>query len=104
MWRFLELHLHKIICLVLFATTISQISVLYLALLAFLLALVVPVPFINALTYPLLSLYLGTVTILKMVYQFPVISPDRFSFSPDTPRCMPINVSGKGVVMEGVWL
>ena len=93
-WRFLELHLHKVICLVLFATTITQISLMYWALLIFLLTLVVPIPFINPLTYPLMTFYLGLVTIVKMVYQVPVVMESHFEFSSGRNRCMDVEVSG----------
>ena len=88
-WRFLELYLHKIIVLTLFATAISQVSVLYWFLLLLVVVFVVPIPYINPLTYPLLTLYLGVVTVAKMVYQFPVISDEEINFpSSGEQNCM----------------
>lgn len=78
-WRFLELHLHKIIVIVLFATSISQISILYWLLLVFVICMV-PLSLMNTLTYPLVTLYLGVVTIMKTIYQFPVILESYFEF------------------------
>ena len=78
-WRFLELHLHKIVVLTLFAATLSQISVLYWILLI-LVVIIVPLSYLNPLTFPLVTLYLGVVTVVKMIYQFPVIHEDDFDF------------------------
>lgn len=80
LWRFLELHMHKIVCLTLFATTISQISVLYWILLVFLVFIVVPLPYMNTLTYPIVTLYLGIITVVKTIFQFPVILEKYFTF------------------------
>ncbi len=81
-WRFLELHLHKIICLTLFAAAISQISVFYLILLVFVI-LILPLPYMNPLTFPLVTLYLGFVTLLKMIFQTPIVR-ERYLNFPDS--------------------
>ncbi len=72
-WRFLELHLHKIISLTLFVVAISQVSACYWILLVLLIVVVVPLPALNPLTYPLVTLYLGFLIGTKMVYQVPII-------------------------------
>ena len=93
-WRFLELHLHKIITLVLFTVAISQVSAVYWVLLAVLL-LVIPFPILNPLTYPLLTLYLGTVTTVKMIYQLPLIDRDDFELKNCSNITEEFNVSGE---------
>ena len=92
-WRFLELYLHKIIALMLFVTAISQVSVMYWILLVFVLVFMVPIPYINPLTFPILTFYLGLVTSLKMVYQLPIISPGRFFNFSQNATCMDIEVA-----------
>ncbi len=75
LWRFLELHLHKVISLTIFAVAISQVSACYWVLLVAL-VVVVPLPLLNIVTYPLLTLYLGFLIATKMVYQVPMINSD----------------------------
>ena len=82
-WRFLELHMHKIVSLVLFAVVLSQISAAYLVLL-FTLLFVVPLPYLNPLTFPLMTLYLGAFTTIRMVYQLPIIKTSDFNL---TSKC-----------------
>ena len=78
-WRFLELHLHKVVGLTLFATCLFEISALYWVLLALLL-LLFPLSVLNFLTYPLITLYLGALSISKMVYQTPLIKSAYLDF------------------------
>lgn len=97
-WRFLELYLHKIVVLTLFATSISQISVVYMLLLLVVVALMVPFPYINTLTFPLVTFYLGLVTITKMVYQFPVIMDEYLDFpNANSSNCINTVVSYREV-------
>ncbi len=86
LWRFLELHLHKVVGLTIFAASITQVSVMYWFLLLFLL-LVLPVPVMNFLTYPLLTLFLGAVSISKMVYQTPLIKVSYLDFVDEENAC-----------------
>ena len=79
-WRFLELHMHKIVSLVLFAVVLSQISAAYLVLL-FTLLFVVPLPYLNPLTFPLMTLYLGAFTTIRMIYQLPIIKTSDFNLT-----------------------
>ena len=89
-WRFMELHLHKIAVLVLFATSLSQISAAYWILLVLVL-LVVPLPYFNTITYPIITLYLGLLCTTKMVYNFPVMSQYYLNFTNSSTRpCDPI--------------
>ncbi len=86
LWRFLELHLHKVVGLTIFAASITQVSVIYWFLLLFLL-LALPVPVMNFLTYPLLTLFLGAVSISKMVYQTPLIKVSYLDFVDEENAC-----------------
>ena len=88
-WRFMELHLHKIAVLVLFATCVSQISAAYWVLLVLVLV-AVPLPFFNPLSYPLITLYLGLLTTTKMVYNLPVMRDYYLNFSSKPRPCNPI--------------
>ena len=80
MWRFLELHSHKIVSLILFVVVLSQISAAYWILLATLLV-VVPLPYLNPLTFPLMTIYLGVFTTLRMIYQLPIFKTKYFDLS-----------------------
>ena len=92
-WRFMELHLHKIVVLVLFATSVSQINAAYWVLLVLAL-IVVPLPYFNTLTYPIITLYLGLLCTAKMVYNLPVMSQYYLNFTESPRQCEPIvNVS-----------
>lgn len=79
-WRFLELHLHKISMLVLFAVSLSEVSAGYWILLAVSL-LAVPLPYISPLLYPLITTYIGLLATLKTIYQFPIINADMFNLT-----------------------
>ena len=79
-WRFLELHMHKIATLVLFAVALSEISAGYWILLLLLL-ITIPLPYLAPLMYPVVTLYLGLLTTLKMIYQVPIIQQKFFDFN-----------------------
>jgi len=79
-WRFLELHMHKIATLVLFAVALSEISAGYWILLLLLL-ITIPLPYLNPLLYPLVTLYLGLLTTMKMIYQVPIVQQKYFDFN-----------------------
>ena len=80
LWRFLELHMHKITMLVLFVVALSEISAGYWILLLMLL-IAIPLPYLNPLMYPVVTLYLGLLTTLKMIYQLPFIQQGAFDFN-----------------------
>ena len=90
-WRFLELHMHKVVGLTVFAVSISQISALYWVLLLSL-VLVFPIPFFNPLTYPILTIYLGMMSISKMVYQTPLIKEGYLNFTTEGEMCNVTNM------------
>ena len=90
-WRFLELHLPKVVGLTLFATCLFEVSALYWILLALLL-LLFPLPVCNFLSYPVITIYLGALSISKMVYQTPLIKSSYFDFVQEE-QCSAINVS-----------
>ena len=87
-WRFMELHLHKIVVLVLFATSVSQIDAAYGVLLVLVL-IVVPLPYLNTLTYPIITLYLDLLCTVKIVYNLPVMSEYYLNFT-SARQCEPI--------------
>ena len=72
-WRFSQLHAHKAAVLVLFAISLYEISAAYLILLFFL-VVITPLPVLNRLTYPIITLLLGGLALAKAVYQLPMIS------------------------------
>ena len=79
-WRFLELHLHKISMLVIFVVVVSEVSAGYWVLLIVAL-LAIPLPYISPILYPLLTSYVGILSVVKTVYQFPIIKPDMFNLT-----------------------
>lgn len=85
-WRFLELHMQKVVGLTIFAVCISQISALYWILLLSLI-LTLPVPVFSPMTYPLLTLYLGAMSISKMIYQTPLIKESHLNFTCEEKVC-----------------
>ena len=82
-WRFLELHVHKIAMLVLFAVALFEVSAGYWVLLILSL-LATSLPFCIPVFYPLLTLYLGLLTILKTIYQLPIIHTGKFNLTDDS--------------------
>ena len=79
-WRFLALHAHKVAMLTLFIVSLSQISAAYLVLL--LMAVVAsPLPKFYRVLYPVISLYLGLVAMVKMIYQVPLLSAQYFNLT-----------------------
>ena len=71
--RFSQLHAHKAAVLVLFAISLYEISTAYLILLIFLIV-ITPLPVLNRLTYPIITLLLGGLALAKAVYQLPMIN------------------------------
>ena len=82
-WRFLELHVHKIAMFVLFAVALFEISAGYWLLLILSL-LATALPFLIPVFYPLLTFYLGLLTILKTIYQLPIIQTGKFNLTNDS--------------------
>lgn len=76
----MELHLHKISMLVLFVVVLSEVSAGYWVLLT-LSVLAIPLPYFSRIFYPLLTIYIGLLSVLKTIYQFPIIKPDMFNLT-----------------------
>ena len=78
-WQFCEIHLHKIISLVMFSIILRQPG---LMLLMFLVILMVSMPYrrprFNFVFYPIFTLLLGALVLLEMCYQVRIISPGDF--------------------------
>jgi len=49
--------------------------------LLFTLLFVVPLPYLNPLTFPLMTLYLGAFTTIRMIYQLPIIKTSDFNLT-----------------------
>ena len=77
MWRFLQLHLHKAIILSLFGLSLHEVSVSYLLLVAIVL-ITTALPIINRVVYPLITAYLGLLTLGKFLFQLSIF--DTFNF------------------------
>ena len=79
-WRLMEIHLHKIIVLVMFVIVISQLGAILMVVLIMMI-LTTPVRQLNFLFYPVFTVVIGCIVILKMIYQVPIITPDVFDLS-----------------------
>ena len=86
MWRFLQLHLHKAIILSLFGLSLHEVSASYLLLVAMIL-ITTALPIINRVAYPLVTAYLGLLTLGKFLFQLSIF--DTFNFkSEDDMECV----------------
>lgn len=71
-WRFSELHTNKLVIITIFAYGLYELSFSYIiVILCGLLSC--PLPVLNHVMYPLLTVYLGVLSLGKYIYQFPVI-------------------------------
>ena len=86
-WRFLEIYLDKIIMIIAFVLVIQQVSSTHAITLFILLC---PIVALRAKYswYPLLTLYVATLIMLKMIYQVPMVEPDSFDLSDDCSVCV----------------
>ena len=71
-WRFSRLHAHKAAVLILFTISLYEINAAYLILIF--LIVITPLPVLNRLTYPIITLLLGGLALAKAIYQLPMIS------------------------------
>ena len=90
-WRFLEIYLDKIIMIIAFVLVIQQISSTHAITLFILLC---PIAALKAkyFWYPLLTLYVATLIMLKMLYQVRMVEPDSFDLGDDCPVCIVVHV------------
>ena len=86
-WRFLEIYLDKIIMIIAFVLVIQQVSSTHAITLFILLC---PIVALRAkyLWYPLLTLYVATLIVLKMIYQVRMVEPDSFDLSDNCTVCV----------------
>lgn len=87
-WRFLEIYLDKVIMIIAFVLVIQQVSSTHVITLFILLC---PIAALKAkyLWYPLLTLYVATLIMLKMLYQVQMVEPDSFDLADNcTVRCV----------------
>ena len=79
-WRFLEIYMDKIIMIIAFVLVIQQVSSTHVITLFILLC---PIVALRAkhLWYPLLTLYIAALIMLKMIYQVRMVEPDSFDLA-----------------------
>ena len=77
-WRFFELHTSKLIVVTIFAYGLYEPSATYFF--AIVVAVVIaPLPFLNPIVYPLLTIYYGVLSVSKYIFQFPIISSFNYN-------------------------
>ena len=79
-WRFSELHTHKMVLLALFIVAQYEVSLSYLVVVCFIF-LTTPLPLFNSISYPIMTLYLGLLTLAKFLFQLPVVGDTPFAFN-----------------------
>ena len=90
-WRFLEIYLDKVIVIVTFILVLQQISSTHVITLFILLCPIVGLK-AKHMWYPLLTLYVGTLIMLKMLYQVKMVEPHSFDLTDDCPVCIHCSV------------
>ena len=86
-WRFLEIYLDKIIVIVTFVLVLQQVSSTHVITLFILLCPIVGLK-AKYMWYPLLTLYVGTLIMLKMLYQVQMVETHTFDLTDDCPVCI----------------
>ena len=86
-WRFLEIYLDYIIVVVTFLLILQQVSSTHVITLFILLCPLVGLK-ARHMWYPLLTLYISTLIILKMIYQVTMVEPHSFDLTDDCPVCI----------------
>ena len=86
-WRFLEIYLDDIIVDVTFLLILQQISSTHVITLFILLCPLVGLK-ARHMWYPLLTLYISTLIMLKMIYQVTMVEPHTFDLTDNCPVCI----------------
>lgn len=86
-WRLMEIHLHKIIALVMFSIVISQLGAILMVVLIMMI-LTTPLRQLNTFFYPVFTVIVGCIVIAKMVYQVPIVTSEEFDMSSNS--CKPL--------------
>lgn len=86
-WRLMEIHLHKIIALVLFSIVISQLGAILMVVLVMMI-LTSPLRQMNRFFYPFFTITIGCIVTLKMIYQVPIITSEKLELSRNS--CKPL--------------
>ena len=86
-WRFIEIYLDKVIVIATFILVLQQVSSTHVITLFILLCPIVGLK-AKHMWYPLLTLYVGTLIMLKMLYQVQMVEPHTFDLTDDCPVCM----------------
>ena len=81
-WQFAYVHTHKLALISMLALALYEISLGYFILVVLLL-LTTPIPFLNFVSYPIITVYLGIMSMAKFFYQLEVVQAgaEGFSFS-----------------------
>ena len=77
LWRFFELHTHKLAIICLFVVCIYEISIAYVPVILFIL-IATPLPIFNWIGYPVMTVYLGMLSLGKFLFQLPLIKEFMF--------------------------
>lgn len=80
LWRFAELHLHKMVILSLFIVAQYEVSLSYLVVVCFIF-LATPLQLFNTVSYPIMTLYLGVLALGKFLFQLSVVGDVPFAFN-----------------------
>ena len=86
-WQLVEIHLHKIIALVIFSIVITQLGAILMVVLV-MMVLTSPLRQMNRFFYPVFTAIIGCIVVLKMVYQVPIITPEILDLRRN--NCLPL--------------
>ena len=95
-WRFLEIYLDKVITIVAFVLVLQQVSSTHIITLLILLGPIVGMR-ATRVWYPMLTLYISVLIMLKMMYQVRMVGVDTFDL---TDEC---SVSNRVLVCLPLW-
>ena len=89
MWQFGYVHTHKLVIICMLALALYEVSMAYFVLVVLLL-LTSPTPLLNFISYPIITVYLGTLSMAKFFYQLEVVQAgtEAFSFTTNCSTCV----------------
>ena len=85
-WRFLEVYMDKVIVIVTFVLVLQQVSSTH-AITLFILLFSILGMRAKYMWYPILTFYIGTLIMLKMIYQVRMVESDTFDLTDKCPVC-----------------
>lgn len=83
LWRSLEIYLPKVIIFVIFGVLLDEISATHFIVLAILIVTIAID--VNPVMYLILTGIISILSLLKMLYQVPLVNADNFKFSKSCP-------------------